>query len=198
MRISGASTRTRRICPRTAKIATKTRKTSTKTRETCTRIAGICTTTSAGTKCSSSLSVFSYSFQKKQRRPLGVPGWPFFIFICQLAVLHERNDARDSVAESGGAWKRPQEHHVSARFCQLPTWPESVLQIGDGGGKVLALQSQMRMTPSKTFTAAPLTRGTSFFPVCVTATSMLLGRPISAPWRMASVWSGASFPFRTR
>ena len=37
------------------------------------------------------------------------------------------------------------------------------------------------MVPSKTFTAAPLTRGMSFLLDCDTSTSRWLGRPISAP-----------------
>jgi hypothetical protein len=62
-----------------------------------------------------------------------------------------------------------------------------------GGGEI-----QMRMVPSKTRTAAPLQRGTSFFPVCETSTSIWLGLPISTPCCMYSVCAGANLPFCTR
>src|SRR5215813_14263279 len=52
--------------------------------------------------------------------------------------------------------------------------------------------------PSNTRTAAPLTRGTSFLPLVETSTSILLGRPISTPWRILSVWPGESLPCLTR
>src|SRR6266576_3823261 len=55
----------------------------------------------------------------------------------------------------------------------VPGWPLFA--------SIFSERSQTRMVPSKTFTAAPLTRGTSFFPLCVTSTSIWLGRPISAP-----------------
>lgn len=57
---------------------------------------------------------------------------------------------------------------------------------------------QTRMVPSKTLTAAPLTRGTRTLPLCVTSTSMWLGRPISSPCKMVRVCPAVSLPCLTR
>src|SRR5581483_9813692 len=59
-------------------------------------------------------------------------------------------------------------------------------------------ETQLSMVPSKTRTAAPLTRGTSLLPLFETSTSMWLGRPISAPCRICSVWPASSLPCLTR